>query len=195
MKTQTFAPLLVICLTLLNAAHAQVPKLEQKTAFCATSVELFRKRDSSDMYLCETNEHTCGPFLKPSCLDDAKKGEWEVVSGTRQTLLKDFANTPCNCVGTQYVLTRKVPAAALTTITTTPASTPVTTPPATAAVTAAAPDALPLAATPVTVANAPTGSLASAIEGLQQDNLQIKSKLAELQRQFDELRRSLPAAK
>jgi hypothetical protein len=187
MKIQTFAPLLVTCLTLLNVAHAQLPKLEQKTAFCATSVELHRKPDSNDRYLCETSVHTCGPYMKPSCLEDAKAGDWDVLSGTPKTMLKDYANTPCNCVGTQYVLTRKVPANAQAAVATTPAATATTT----------APAALPLAAAPVPapVANVPAGSLANEVEGLKKDNLQIKRQLEELQRQFDELRRNLPAAK
>ena len=187
MKIQTFAPLLVACLTLLQAAHAQVPQLEQKTAFCATSVELLRaKRDSSDVYLCETSKYTCGPYMQPSCLDDAKKDGWEVASGTRQTLLKDYANTPCSCVGTQYVLTRKLaaaapaPAAAAAPAFATVLPAPVTATPAVVSVPAASPAA---------------ASLASEVEGLKQDNLQIKRSLEQLQRQVDDLRRSLPAAK
>lgn len=182
MKIQTLAPLLVACLALTQAAHAQMPQTEQKTAFCATSVDLARKRDTNDMYLCETSVHTCAPYLKPSCLDDAKQGGWEVVSGTRQSLLKDYANTPCKCVGTQYELSRTVAAAAPSATTTTNTTT------APAAV-AALPAAAPL------VANAPAGSLASEVVALKQDNLQIRRQLEQLQRQFDELRRSLPAAK
>jgi hypothetical protein len=185
----------VACLTLLNAAHAQVPKLEQKTAFCATSVELLRaKRDSTDLYLCETSKYTCGPYMQPSCLDDAKKDGWEVASGTQQRLLKDYANTPCSCVGTQYVLTRKLATAA-------PAPAAVAAPAATAAAAPAAaavqpaPVAVPLAAVPAPVATTATSSLAAEVQSLKQDNLQIKRMLEQLQRQLDELRRSLPAAK
>jgi hypothetical protein len=184
MKIQTFAPLLVACLTMFHTAHAQVPKLEQKTAFCATSIELPRKRDSNDVYLCETSARTCGPYLKPSCLDDAKQGDWEVASATRQTLLRDFANIPCSCVGTQYVLTRKATTAAIPPV--------VNTAPVAAV---AAPAALPVAAPPATptvaAISTPPGSLASEVEGLKQDNVQIKRQLDQLQRQFDELRREL----
>jgi hypothetical protein len=186
MKIQTLAALMVACLTLLPAAHAQVPKLEQKTAFCATSVTLIGKRDSSDVYLCQTSKYTCGPYLGPACLDEAKEGGWEVTSGTKQTLLKDYANTPCNCVGTQYVLTRKLAEAAPIAIA--PAVQAPT--PATKAVAGA-----PLVAAPAPIANAAAPSLASDVEGLKQDNLQIKRQLDQLQRQLDELRRNLPSAK
>jgi hypothetical protein len=192
MKIQSFAPLLVACLTLPFAAHAQVPQLEQKTAFCATSVTLLRaKQDSSDLYLCQTSKYTCGPYMQPSCLDDAKQDGWEVASGTRQTLLKDYANTPCSCVGTQYVLTRKLAQA--------PAPAAVAAPAAAAAPSAAAvlpaPVAVPLAAVPAPVANTAGGSLAAEVQSLKQDNLQIKRMLEQLQRQLDDVRRSLPAAK
>jgi hypothetical protein len=191
MKIHTLSPMLLACLTWLPAAHAQLPKPEQKTAFCASSVELLRsKRDSNDVYLCETSERTCGPYLKPSCLEDAKKGDWDVTSETRQTLLKDFANTPCNCVGTQYVLTRKISATA---------QPPVTPPPtvAAASTTAAATASMALtpAALPTSLADTPTGSLASEVEALKKDNLQIRRLLEQLQRQFEELRRSLPLAR
>lgn len=184
MKIQTLAPLLVACLALTHAAHAQVPQTEQKTAFCATSVELARKRDTNEMYLCETSKYTCAPYLKPSCLDDAKQGGWEVLSSKQQTLLKDYANTPCKCVGTQYELERKLAAAAPAVVSGGPAA--ATTAPAVAA---ALPVAAPLAA------NAPAGSLASEVAALKQDNLQIRRQLEQLQQQFDELRRSLPGAK
>lgn len=187
MKIQTFAPLVVACLAMFHTAHAQVPKLEQKTAFCATSIELPGKRDSNDVYLCETSERTCGPFLKPSCLEDAKKGDWEVASAARQTLLRSFANVPCNCAGTQYVLTRKATAAAVPAVTATPA--------AASAAPVAQPAAVAIAAPAVATLSAPAGSLASEVEGLKQDNLQIRRLLEQLQRQMDELRRSLPAAK
>jgi hypothetical protein len=184
MNIQTFAPMLMACLTMLPTAHAQMPKLEQKTAFCATSIELPRKRDSNDVYLCETSPRTCGPYLKPSCLDDAKQGDWEVTSATRQTLLRDFANVPCSCVGTQYVLSRKA---------TTAVAQPVVNPAPVAAVAAQAalPAAAPLAAPTVAALSSPTGSLANEVEGLKQDNVQIRRQLDQLQRQFDELRRDL----
>ena len=187
MKIQTFAPLLVAFLTMHQAAHAQAPKLEQKTAFCASSVELLRKRDSNDLYLCETSVHTCGPYLKPSCLEDAKKGDWDVVSSSKQSLLKDYANTPCNCVGTQYVLTHKAPVEVQAPVAATPA--------ASVPAPAVLPVAAPLAPATEPVAKAPAVSLASEVEALKQDNQQIKRMIEQLQRQFDELRRSLPAAK
>lgn len=190
MKIQTFLPLLVAVMALPHGAQAQLPKLEQKTAFCATSVELVGKRDSSDMYLCQTRDYTCGAYLKPSCLDDAKQGNWEVASGTPKTVLKDFANTPCKCVGTEYVLTRKATAAA---------AAPAVNVPVAAAVepvaqAASAPVAA-VAAVPAPATTAPAASLASDVAGLKQDNLQMRRQLEQLQRQFDELRRSLPAAK
>jgi hypothetical protein len=191
MKIQTFAPLLVACLTLVHTAHAQVPQLEQKTAFCATSVELLRaKKDSSDLYLCQTSKYTCGPYLQPSCLDDAKKDGWEVASGTRQNLLKDYANTPCSCVGTQYVLTRKLAAPAAVA----PAAAATSAAPAAAVVLPAAVAASPAAA-PAPAASPAAPSLASEVAGLKQDNQQIRRLLEQLQRQVEELRRSLPAAK
>jgi hypothetical protein len=189
MKIQSLAPLLVACMTLLPAAHAQLPKLEQKTAFCATSAELFGKRDSSDMYLCQTSKYTCGPYLKPTCLDEAKEGGWEVASGTKKTLVKDYANTPCNCVGTQYELTRKLVEAAPVAVA------PAALAPTPAATSATSPISPPLAAAPAPVANAAAPSLAREVEGLKQDNVQIKRQLDLLQRQLDELRRNLPAAK
>lgn len=188
MKIQTFSSILVAMLALQHTAYAQLPKLEQKTAFCATSVELPGKRDSSDLYLCETKEYTCGAYLKSSCLDDAKQGNWQVVSGTQKTVLKDFANTPCKCVGTEYVLTRKVEAAAGVGVVNTPAA-PV-----------AAPVVLPVAASvasaaAVPVVTTPARSLESEVEGLKQDNMQIRHLLEQLQRQIEELRRNLPATK
>jgi hypothetical protein len=191
MKIYSFAPLLVACLTLVPSAHAQVPQLEQKTAFCATSVDLLRaKQDSSDLYLCQTSKYTCGPYLQPSCLDDAKKDGWEVASSTRQKLLKDYANTPCSCVGTQYVLTRKLTAAAPAAVAPAPAApsaAPVAVLPAAAAATAAV--------APAPAASPAAASLASEVEGLKQDNQQIRRLLEQLQRQLDDLRRSLPASK
>ena len=183
MKIQTLAALLLTGLVALTAAHAQDTKLEEKTAFCATSVELLRKRDSSDLYVCETSVHMCGSYRKASCLDDARQGGWDVASRTQKTLLTDFANTPCNCVGTQYVLTRKAPAAAPVAAAITPAGTTVL------------PSGAPVATAPMVVANTSAAALASEIEGLKLDNQQIRRLLEQLQRQLDELRRSLPAAK
>lgn len=187
MKIQTRLTLLVACLTLLHPVHAQLPKQEQKTAFCATSVDLHRKHDSMEIYLCESREFTCGTYLKASCLDDAKKGGWEVVSGTPKSVLRDFANTPCNCVGTEYVLTRNAVATGPVAVAATPRAD------TTALI--SLPAALPIPAPSEPVANAQAGSLAGELEGLKRDNLQIRRQLEQLQRQFDELRRALPAGK
>ncbi|WP_342617836.1 hypothetical protein [Rhodoferax sp. GW822-FHT02A01] len=124
------------------------------------------------------------PLSQPSCLDDAKKGDWKVVSSSKQSLLKDYANTPCNCVGTQYVLTRKAPAEVQAPVAATPAAAPAT-----------QPVVIPVAPASEPAAKAPAVSLASEVEALKQDNQQIKRLLEQLQRQFDELRRSLPASK
>ncbi|NVO04664.1 MAG: hypothetical protein HXX19_01240 [Rhodoferax sp.] len=185
MKIYSVAPLLVAFLTLVPTAQAQVPQQEQKTAFCATSVELLRaKKDSSDLYLCQSSKYTCAPYLLPSCLDDAKKDGWEVVSSSKQSLLKDYANTPCSCVGTQYVLARKLAAPA--------AVAPAAAAPIAATVLPAPVPASPAVA-PAPAASPSAASLASEVESLKQDNLLIKRQLDQLLRQFDELRRSLPA--
>lgn len=180
MKFQTCSALLVACLTLHYPANAQLPKIEQKTAFCATSVDVPRKHDSNDMYLCETKEYTCGIYLKASCLDDAKMGGWQVASGKPKSVLRDFANTPCNCVGTEYVLTRNAVATGPVAVTTTPG--------ATTAALVSLPAALPIPAPPEPVANAQARSLTGEVESLKQDNLQIRRQVEQLQRQVDELR-------